>query len=146
MNAGRRSLSFQKFIQVMLRGEAVCRPSIHVRDNWGWGNHAERAQPSVDPQQDLRGLRLAAAGDRHHRRVFDPEIRSDERQRSGDYRELPAGHRLRFGMRNATLNYRLVLTKAVLQRVAGEDVDQLRKALTGWATKLAEVESKYAPT
>jgi methyl-accepting chemotaxis protein len=49
-------------------------------------------------------------------------------------------------MRNATLNYRLVLTKAVLQRVAGGDVDQLRKALTGWATKLAEVESKYAPT
>ncbi|HTI80777.1 MAG TPA: methyl-accepting chemotaxis protein [Acetobacteraceae bacterium] len=49
-------------------------------------------------------------------------------------------------MRSAVLNYRLSLTKSVLQRVTGGDVDELQRTLTGWATKLAAVERKYAPT
>ena len=49
-------------------------------------------------------------------------------------------------MRGAVLNYRLSLTKSVLLRAAGGDVDQLQKTLTGWRTKLAAVEKGYAPT
>lgn len=49
-------------------------------------------------------------------------------------------------MRSAALNYRLALTKGVLVRVTGSDVDALQKSLTNWAAKLAAVEKEYAPT
>lgn len=48
-------------------------------------------------------------------------------------------------MRSAVLNYRLALTKSVLQRATGADVDALQTSLTDWATKLAAVEKLYAP-
>ncbi len=49
-------------------------------------------------------------------------------------------------MRSIVLHYRLALTKGILQRATGGDVDELRKALVGWSTKLAELEARYAPS